>query len=83
MEGGGFGQGDWLGAAVIVEGQPDGAAGEGDVDGVADGDIFGVPLGAVFGHGYGVAPNAGPVLIGHGDFLLKVLFLMIRQNPRK
>ena len=67
VEGGGLGQGDGLGAAVIVKGQPDGRAGKGHVDAIADGDVFGVPLGAVFGNGYGVAPDTGPVLIVHGD----------------
>ena len=67
VEGGGFGQGDGLGAAVVVKGQPDGGAGEGHIDAITDGDVFGIPLGTVFGNGDGVAPNAGPVLIGHSD----------------
>ena len=65
VEDGGLRQRDGLGAAVIVKGQPDGGSGKGNVDGVADGDVFGVPLGPVLGHGDGVAPYAGPVLIGH------------------
>ena len=61
VENGGFVQGNGLGAAVIVKGQPDSAAGKGNVNGIADGDIPGITLRAVLRHGHSVSPDADPV----------------------